>query len=152
MSRISRRSLAGGIAVLPFAAAGFGTVLARQNNDDSTPVASPGASPEASPNASPAAGGATVDVDMLDTFKFEPNEFEIAKGGTIKLHNKGFLEHDFEVEEWEGKEMEQYAKAGETVEVVVPDDAEVGKTYDFICTVAGHKEGGMVGKLTVIEG
>jgi uncharacterized cupredoxin-like copper-binding protein len=156
MNRISRRTVIGGIAVLPFAAAGLSGVLAQ---DDSTPEstpggspeASPGASPSASPMASPAASG-VVEVDMLDTFRFEPAEFEIAKGGTIRLTNRGFLEHDFQVDEWEGKEMEKYALNGETHDIVVPDDAEVGTEYVFYCSVAGHRPAGMEGKLTVVEG
>ena len=89
---------------------------------------------------------------MLDTFRFEPSEFEVAKGGTIRVTNRGFLEHDFQVDEWEGKEIEKYVLNGETVDVVVPDDAEVGKEYVFYCSVAGHRPAGMEGTLKVIEG
>lgn len=156
MNRLSRRTMIGGVAVLPLAAAGIGQVLAKtQSNATSTPSgspeASPGASPSASPMASPSAG-AVVEVDALDTFRFEPAEFEIAKGGTIRLTNRGFLEHDFEVDEWEGKEVPEYLLAGESYDIVVPDEAEVGKEYVFYCSVAGHRPAGMEGKLKVVEG
>lgn len=155
MNRLSRRTMMGGVAVLPFAAAGLGQVLAKtQTTSKSTPTgspeASPGASPSASPMASPAAG-AVVEVDALDTFRFEPAEFEIAKGGTIRLTNRGFLEHDFEVDEWEGKEVPKYLLAGESYDIVVPEEAEVGKEYVFYCSVAGHRPAGMEGKLKVVE-
>lgn len=154
MSQLSRRKAIGGIAALPFAVVGLRSVLAQ---DDSTPEATPGGSPEASPGASPAASpmaspgaGAVVEVEMLDTFDFVPNEFEVQKGDTIRVINVGFLEHDFEVDEWEGPEMEGYALAGETADIIVPDDAEEGVSYEFYCTVAGHREGGMVGTVTVV--
>lgn len=155
MNRISRRTVIGGIAVLPFAAAGLGGVLAQ---DDSTPESTPGGSPEASPGASPSASpmaspaaGNVVEVEMLDTFRFEPSEFEVAKGDIIRVTNVGFLEHDFQVDEWEGDEMEDYALNGETFDIVVPDDAEAGTEYVFYCSVAGHRAAGMEGTLTVVE-
>jgi plastocyanin len=155
MNRLSRRSMVGGIAVLPFAAAGLGRVLAQdESTPESTPTgspeASPGASPSASPMASPAAG-VVVEVDMLDTFVFEPSEFEIPKGGTIRIINRGYLEHDFQVDEWEGLETPEYLLNGETYDIVVPEDAEVGQEYEFYCSVAGHRPAGMEGVLTVTE-
>lgn len=156
MNRISRRTVIGGAAILPFAAAGLGNVLAQ---DKSTPESTPGGSPEASPGASPSASpmasptsGAVVEVDMLDTFRFEPSEFEITKGGTIRVTNRGFLEHDFQVDEWEGKEVPEYLLNGETYDIVVPDDAEEGTEYTFYCSVAGHRPAGMEGKLKVVDG
>lgn len=100
--------------------------------------------------AGPAAGGETVAIDMLDTFRFEPAELEVKIGTTLHLENKGYLEHDFAVDEWGGV-LTEYLLAGQTADVVVPDDAEVGKTYEFYCSVAGHKQAGMLGKLTVID-
>jgi plastocyanin len=155
MNRLSRRSMIGGIAVLPFAAAGLGRVLAQ---DDSTPESTPAGSPEASPGASPSASpmaspaaGTVIEVDMLDTFVFEPSEFEVPKGGTIRIINRGYLEHDLQVDEWDGLETPEYLLHGETYDIIVPDEAEVGEEYVFYCSVAGHREGGMEGVLTVTE-
>ena len=40
---------------------------------------------------------------------------------------------------------------GETVEVTMPDDAPVGDTYEFYCSIPGHRSSGMVGNLTIVE-
>lgn len=155
MNRLTRRTVIGGIAAAPFAAIGLGQVLAQ---DDSTPESTPNGSPEASPGASPSASpmaspsaGNVIDVDMLDTFRFEPAEFEVAPGDTIRIHNVGFLEHDFQVDEWEGLETPEYLLNGESHDIIVPDEAEVGTEYPFYCSVAGHRAAGMEGTLTVIE-
>jgi uncharacterized cupredoxin-like copper-binding protein len=113
--------------------------------------ASPGASPAASPGASPVASpvaATSVDVDMVE-MAFEPSEFTIAANTdvTINLTNSGFLPHTFTVEGEEGADSGTIdsGQSGTLVLNLAPG------TYDFICAIPGHKESGMVGKLTVVE-
>ena len=79
-------------------------------------------------------------------FVFTPKDISAPAGKGIKLtiKNTGTVEHDFTID-------------SPAVKIPVPVAREVSKsigtlpagTYAFWCTVAGHKEGGMTGTLTV---
>ena len=79
-------------------------------------------------------------------FKYEPADLAISSAGssTISLVNKGFVEHDFTIDELE---FQIAVAVGETSEGTLTDVA-VG-SYEFYCTIPGHKAAGMVGTLTV---
>lgn len=152
MNRISRRTVIGGAAALPFAAAGLGRVLAQDESDaESTPMgspeASPGASPSASPMASPAAGasGEGVTVVAVD-IAFEQEEIRIPADTDVEitLRNEGMLQHDFVVDELDFVigPLNGGEEATETL------NASAGE-YEYYCSVPGHKEAGMVGTLIV---
>jgi uncharacterized cupredoxin-like copper-binding protein len=111
-----------------------------------------GTTAEATPAAaSPAAGGTaalptTLEVDMVD-LAFEPKDLTISANTdvTINAVNKGALPHTFTI-----------TGVADTGEVAAGASAEVkvnlpAGTYEFDCTVPGHKEAGMVGTLTVVE-
>lgn len=102
-----------------------------------------GAAPSTS--ASPSFGGVSVG---LSDYKFAPADvtFPANTKFTLRLTNTGSVEHNFAV-----------ADLG--IDFVVPPDkkahdhdigplAKTG-TFDLICTVAGHKELGMKGTVTV---
>ncbi len=117
----------------------------------------------------PPSGPQEITLTALDLV-YEPKTFEVAAGRPVVLTmvNEGALEHDFsimeihveimsEVQEEEmqhdmsGMEMEPElhfsAPAGETRSIeFTPTEAG---SYEFFCTVAGHKEAGMVGTLLV---
>jgi plastocyanin len=65
---------------------------------------------------------------------------------TIKSVNKASIDHDISIEGNGVDEHGQIVKDGGTSEVKV--DLKRGE-YTFYCSVPGHREGGMVGKLTV---
>jgi plastocyanin len=115
-------------------------------------AASPAASAEASPAAeggAPAGGGAAeVDISAVE-LAFEPNKIEVSAGTKIKLTNDGMLEHDLAVDDWGGVVIDVLA-SGESGEYTVPDDVKAGDTFDFYCSVPGHKEAGMTGTITVV--
>jgi nitrite reductase (NO-forming) len=115
---------------------------------DATPEAPAGV-------ASPAPGGAgeggelptTIEIDMVDV-AFEPTELTIPANTdvTINAVNKGALPHTFTL-----------ADVADTGEVAGGSSAQVvvnlpAGEYDFHCSVPGHADAGMVGKLTVVEG
>lgn len=91
------------------------------------------------------AAGATLTVTAGDLF-FEPAGLDAAPGTiTIELVNEGSAQHTFVVEEV-GDATVADAAAGETATGSI--DLEAG-TYTVYCDVPGHREGGMVGTLTV---
>jgi plastocyanin len=71
-----------------------------------------------------------------------------ANAGQVKLEsqNKSTVDHDISVEGNGVNENGQVVKNGATSEVDV--DLKAG-TYTFFCSVPGHREAGMQGKLTV---
>lgn len=103
--------------------------------------------PAATPVADEAqdAGENAFHIDFIDT-AFEPNELTIPARTDVTLlfENKGFLPHDFVMDE------PVYASDvignGETSELVV--NLEPGN-YEFYCSQVGHRAAGMVGTLTV---
>ncbi len=124
----------------------------------STPAASPAAgsspaaSPVSSPAASPAAGAAggsaaatTVDLSAVD-LKFEPADFTIAAGTdvTINLKNNGVLQHNFYLDKTKYTSKVLQGGESESFKLNLP-----AGTYDYWCPEPGHKEAGMVGKITV---
>jgi len=116
-----------------------------------------GAAPagEASPAASPASGEAgtggggaapaEASVDTVD-LAFQPKELTIAANTDAKITvtNKGQLQHDFHVDAL--NITSKLLSNGESDTVTI--NAKPG-TYEFWCTVPGHKEAGMTGTLTV---
>jgi len=79
-------------------------------------------------------------------FTFEPKELKFAAGKPVKLvlDNKGALDHDLVIEALKVK-ITAKPNASESV-TFTPDKAG---SYDFECSVVGHKEAGMKGKATV---
>ena len=90
-----------------------------------------------------------VEIQALDTLKFDPAEVDVAPGQTVRLTNAGIMQHDLYVQDWDlGTEL---LNGGEQGEIVVPEDAEIGATFEFHCTVPGHQQAGMTGTFTIVE-
>ncbi len=95
-------------------------------------------------------GGAGGDVNFntagSDDFKFNPNTLAARAGQKVNvtLKNNGALEHTFTLTE---ANFEIKANGGQTSSGTFT--APAAGTYTFFCSVAGHKEAGMVGTLTV---
>jgi uncharacterized cupredoxin-like copper-binding protein len=109
--------------------------------------AAPAAEAEASPvadAAAPAAAAAAVTVVSHDIY-FEPKEFSIPADTdvTVNLPNEGAAPHNFAID---ALNISVDQAAGETKDVVI--NAPAGE-YEFYCNVPGHKQAGMVGKMTV---
>ncbi|MGI8484562.1 MAG: cupredoxin domain-containing protein [Thermomicrobiales bacterium] len=114
--------------------------------------ASPAASPEASaspagqaPAAAASSAPTTAEIHTED-IKFDKTELTIAANTDVKItvNNKGVLQHDFHVDKL--NITSKLLNSGETDTVTI--NAKPGE-YDYWCTVPGHKEAGMVGKLFV---
>lgn len=113
----------------------------------------------------------TIDVVMRETddgdMIFEPAEFDIAQGETIRfsVSNAGELEHEFVIDTIEGnaKHKELMAKMdmehddpnsvrldpGESDEVIWTFANE--GTFEFACLIPGHYESGMHGPIEVAQ-
>lgn len=118
------------------------------------PTVAPTAVPEGKeeePAASPEAGngdetgGSDHAITSVDT-AFDTNAITVKPGDTITLTNDGFAQHDMAIEDL-GLETD-LLNNGETATITIPADAAPGE-YEFHCTVAGHKEAGMTGTITV---
>ena len=106
-------------------------------------------------------------------WRFEPAVLEARVGQRVKLTlvNEGRVEHDVEIplvpasaiEVASGVEHHERLGGGHHDEGIIAAHAEPGTTatvtftlteageYDFSCTIPGHKEAGMVGKLVVAD-
>lgn len=94
------------------------------------------------------AGGEAIQLEAHDPFDWSTTEIEASAGQVIQMTNAGFLEHNFTVVEYE---IAVDLPPGEPVEFSIPAEAVVGDQVEFYCAVPGHREGGMVGTLTIVE-
>ncbi|MEK6721735.1 MAG: cupredoxin domain-containing protein [Chloroflexota bacterium] len=88
-----------------------------------------------------------VDVTLTATeFAFDPNTVEVTAGSQVRftLANKGTLEHDVTID---ALNYTLLAAVGESPSSATATLA--AGTYDFHCSIPGHKEAGMTGTLTV---
>lgn len=98
-------------------------------------------------SSAPAASPADAEVTVTATeFTFDPDAFDIEAGTatTVELVNGGTIEHDFTIDELD---VMIHAAAGQTASGTV-GPLEPG-TYEYYCSIPGHREAGMVGELTV---
>lgn len=123
---------------------GLTTILGSTAHEghNEAPVSTPGASPA----ASPVADANTFTITLNDTY-FSPKEFTIPADTevTLKLDNQGLMQHDFTCEPL--KLASGRLNGGDTRELTF--SAPKG-SYQFFCSVPGHKVIGMVGTLRVV--
>jgi nitrite reductase (NO-forming) len=83
---------------------------------------------------------------VAEDIKFDKKELKIPANTDVEvtLENHGKLQHDWVVDELDV--MIDILDGGETGSVTV--NADAGE-YEYYCSVPGHKEAGMVGKLIV---
>ena len=86
----------------------------------------------------------------LKSFSFSPDQMNAEPGETIKVKLKSIdMAHTFTLTELG---INETINAGEskTVQIKIPLNAG-GKTYEFHCTMPGHQQSGMTGKLNVLD-
>ena len=108
-----------------------------------------------------ACGGSDSSSNVVDTneirstsgidgeeFSFDPETINVNVSETVKLvfENIGTIAHDFEIPDLEV--VIQTTNSGNSGEITFVAPSIAG-SYDFICSIPGHKEAGMVGKLVV---
>lgn len=111
-------------------------------------AASPAPSPAAADPcgdlpATPAVAALTVEAGDL---WFSPPEIELSANGTttLTLVDTGFITHNFTVDELDLLVVATPRGSG-TVEIIDPPPG----TYEFYCSISGHREAGMSGTLIV---
>lgn len=120
-----------------------------------------------SENAGENGAAPATDVTVrAEEFTFTPDEVVIPAGETvtITLQNDGEVEHDLQVDGLTIEPMGDtdmagdHAGAGEGMLALHTTPGETAEmrftteqtgTFEFYCTISGHKEAGMVGALTV---
>lgn len=95
--------------------------------------------------ASPGLSAVEVTLDATE-FAYDPITVEVPAGSQVKftLTNKGVIEHDITID---AVEFTLHSAIGETQSATTA--AMAAGTYEFYCTIPGHKEAGMTGTLTV---
>jgi plastocyanin len=89
------------------------------------------------------AGAQEVTVVGHDIY-FEPAEITATAGSiTFTLPNEGAAQHDFSIDEL-GIKVDMPPGSTQTLEAEIP-----AGTYEFYCSIPGHKDAGMVGTLVV---
>jgi plastocyanin len=110
------------------------------------------AAPTETATETEAAGDGGQTVEMTE-FEFEPNELSASQGDTITAENTGSTVHNLTIEE--GPDPEKASTelaatpdvdADQSGEVTV--DVDPGE-YALVCTIANHRELGMVGTIKV---
>lgn len=112
---------------------------------DSNVTASPGADDGQGDGGEEAAAATDHGVTSTDN-AFDTDAITVKPGDTITLTNEGFAQHDLKITDLGvGTDL---LNNGQTMTITIPEDAEPGD-YEFICSVPGHKEAGMVGTITI---
>src|SRR5262245_36727654 len=98
--------------------------------------------------AAPAAALPTSVTFTATEFKFTPSTTQVPVGQkiSITLNNTGVVEHDLTIQD---ARFALTAKPGQQATAEFTFDKP--GTYTFICSIAGHKEAGMKGALTVVD-
>ncbi len=115
-----------------------------------------------------AASPQTTEVQLtMVEFEYQPSEITVTAGQPVRmtLVNNGTLEHDFSILEFpmemtstetgghemgSGMEPEMHASAMVGESMMVEFTPTAPGSYEFFCSVAGHKEAGMAGTITVL--
>jgi plastocyanin len=138
------RSLRAPALLLVVAAVGLAAGCGGDDDDDTAATTAP--------SEQEAGGGGGQTVELAD-FEFVPNDLTAKRGETIAADNTGSTVHNLTIEE--GPDPEQASEelaatpdvdAGDSGEVTV--DLEPGE-YSLVCTIANHRELGMVGTIKV---
>ena len=112
-----------------------------------------GPSAAAPANSKPAVTIQDVQVRATDALRFEPATIRVKRGTPVRLTlaNTGALDHDRVVDNLDGKldgkkvRVEARPRASASIEFTPTSTG----TYEFYCSVPGHREAGMKGTLTV---
>ncbi len=97
--------------------------------------------------AATAAFGDTMTTVVAESFSFQPSKLTAEAGETVTIEfkNQGSLSHNLTFKNLDAKTETIQSGKTRTIELRVDEPG----TYKFICTVSGHAQAGMKGKLVV---
>ncbi len=155
------------LAIVPLTIGVMSLAAACGASDSDAPTQPVGALPTVTPGVEVAGGpadhrpqaghpagqvdpNAPVTLVIATEFGFDPAVIHARRGEplTVRLQNRGALEHDFSVE---GLEQLGAAHAMPGGEASNTFESRASGVYNFFCAVAGHREAGMTGKIMVEE-
>lgn len=93
--------------------------------------------------------GDSVSMEMGEMY-FDPDSISADAGSSVEvnLENAGTMLHDFTIDDLGGERVHVEVPNGESDSVTLNIPDESG-TYEFYCSVPGHRESGMEGTLEV---
>lgn len=140
-------ALGGALGTAVTVAIAFVVLIAMTSESERTSAIPAGGEAEA---AVEVAGDAVAEVTLVATeFAFDPAEFVAAPEVEVTLDNQGVVIHNFVVEGVPEAEFVVVAEAGQMASGTLTLDAG---DYAFFCSIPGHREAGMEGRLTVASG
>ncbi len=92
---------------------------------------------------------AAVEISVtVKEYSFTPSKTTVDAGSTVRLtlKNSGNVSHNLMIDDSDVATTLVSPGDSETIDFTVPDEAG---TYEFYCSVPGHKEAGMEGTLVV---
>ena len=92
--------------------------------------------------------GGTAATASLTEFAIDPDGLTVGEGGTIEVTNDGTMVHNLAVADQDLKTADLAGGEAGTLDV----SSLAAGEYEIFCDIAGHKDAGMVGTLTVGEG
>ena len=136
------------LLLLPILVLALSACTSEENSTNTTVPANNAAPTE---NTETTAATGSLDV-MMTNFKFSPSTLTAKAGETIviNLTSEGGS-HDFVIDELGVKSQTLSSGKTQTIEITIPADATSGTTYEYYCSIDGHRALGMVGTLTVAE-
>jgi plastocyanin len=129
------------LVVIAVLVLGGGALLAMNQNTTPAPTTQPSETPSTQGSASVV--NLTVESNGLN---FTPNTITVKQGQTVNLTYKNNMgRHDWVLDKFNAKTALVDAGKQETISFIA---SEAG-TYEFYCSVAGHRESGMKGTFIV---
>jgi plastocyanin len=138
------------VIAVALALAVFGLAACGDDDDDSDTTAAETTTETTDTTAAAGGAGGTVDLAAPADggFAYEPSSATTKAGAvTVNFDNPASLSHDVVIESETGEELGKSDLVSQGNTSVTVDLAP--GTYTYYCDVAGHREGGMEGTLTV---
>lgn len=131
------------VAALSLLAIGY-LVFINRSTTNTTPPATQSINPPSATSSGTSQEVKEVEVTGSE-FKFNPAQISLQAGEKVKVifKNTGEARHDFVIEGLNIRTKIIAPGTSDTVEFTAPDTS----TYTFYCSVPGHREAGMEGKL-----
>jgi plastocyanin len=142
LPRPTLRTLRVAVLAVALAAAAIATGCGGGDDDEGTSAAT-----------TTGGGGGGAQTVELTEYEFVPNDLEAGQGDSITADNTGKLEHNLTIEE--GTDAEKASKElAATPDIQAGSSANLSVTvdpgkYSIVCTIAGHRELGMIGSIDV---
>jgi plastocyanin len=117
------------------------------NNQASTPASTPAPAQKQTTTTAAGGGGAKAATISETEFKLTPSTANVGSGAvTVTAKNDGSIPHTLEVEGNGVEKKTGMIQAGSSAALKL--NLKPG-TYEMYCTIPGHKQSGMLGKVVV---